>query len=439
MNDARLPEDRDVWRIAAPMILSNISVPLLGMVDTGVTGHLDSPAYLGAVAIGAMIFGFLYTGMNFLRMGTTGITAQRFGADDNDGLRVSLGQALIVSLLIALTLIALHVPIGQFALNLIGAEADVEAYASQYFSIRIWSAPGTLANFVLIGWFLGLQNARVPLLIFLTINITNIVLDLVFVLQLGMKVDGVALASVIAEYAGVVVGLFFAARALRKRSGHWPLARLFNVRAYAAFFAVNANLFVRTMALIFTFAFVTAQGARLGGLVLAANAVLMNLQTLTAFALDGFAHAAEALVGKAVGQKRRDVLERSVQLALKWSLIFAVGFFLFYVLIGPTLIRLLTNLPDVRSTAMQFLPWLVISPLVSVWSFLYDGVYVGATRSKEMRDLMLISTFAVFLPAWFLLQDYGNHGLWLAFTIFMASRGLGMHIWYRKRVLPTIM
>jgi MATE family multidrug resistance protein len=377
--------------------------------------------------------------MNFLRMGTTGITAQRFGAHDNDGLRVSLGQALIVSLLIALTLIALHVPIGQFALSLIGAEADVETYASQYFSIRIWSAPGTLANFVLIGWFLGLQNARVPLLIFLTINLTNIVLDLFFVLQLGMKVDGVALASVIAEYAGVVVGLLFAARALRERSGHWPIARLFNVRAYAAFFAVNANLFVRTMALIFTFAFVTAQGARLGGLVLAANAVLMNLQYLTAFALDGFAHAAEALVGKAVGQKRRDVLERSVQLALKWSLFFAVAFFVFYILIGPLLIRVLTNLPDVRATAMQFLPWLVISPLISVWSFLYDGVFVGATRSKEMRDIMLVSTFAVFLPAWFLLQDYGNHGLWLAFTIFMASRGIGMHIWYRKRVLPTIM
>lgn len=439
MSAARLPEDRDVWRIAAPMILSNISVPLLGMVDTGVTGHLDSPAYLGAVAIGATIFGFLYTGMNFLRMGTTGITAQRFGADDNDGLRVALGQALIVSLLIALALIALHVPIGRFALNLIGAEADVEAYASLYFSIRIWSAPGTLANFVLIGWFLGLQNARVPLLIFLTINITNIVLDLIFVLHLGMTVDGVALASVIAEYAGVVVGLGFAARALRARSGHWPMAHLFNVRSYAAFFAVNANLFVRTMALIFTFGFVTAQGARLGGLVLAANAVLMNLQNLTAFALDGFAHAAEALVGKAVGQKRRDVLERSVQLALKWSLIFAVGFFLFYVLIGPTLIGVLTDLPEVRSTALQFLPWLVVSPLISVWSFLYDGVYVGATRSKEMRDLMLVSTFAVFLPAWFLLQEFGNHGLWLAFTIFMASRGIGMHIWYRKRVLPSIM
>ena len=263
MNDQRLPEDRDIWRIAAPMILSNVSVPLLGMVDTGVTGHLESPVYLGAVAIGAILFGFLYTGMNFLRMGTTGITAQRYGANDNDGLRVSLGQALIVSLLIALTLIALQSPISHLAMSLIGAEPDVESFALQYFSIRIWSAPGTLANFVLIGWFLGLQNARVPLLIFLTINLTNIVLDLWFVLGLGMKVDGIALASVIAEYTGLTVGLIFVARALRARSGHWPFARLLNARAYAAFFAVNGHLFVRTMALMFTFAFVTAQGAGL--------------------------------------------------------------------------------------------------------------------------------------------------------------------------------
>ncbi|MGI9272444.1 MAG: MATE family efflux transporter [Woeseiaceae bacterium] len=438
MSAGRLPQDRDIWRIAAPMILSNVSVPLLGMVDTGVTGHLGSPAYLGAVAIGATIFGFLYTGMNFLRMGTTGITAQRYGANDNDGLRVSLGQALIVSLLIALTMIALQVPIGRFALDLIGAEPEVESFAQEYFSIRIWSAPGTLANFVLIGWFLGLQNARVPLLIFLTINVTNIVLDLWFVLGLGMKVDGVALASVIAEYTGVAVGLLFAAGALHKRTGRWPLSRLINVRAYTTFFAVNTNLFVRTMALVFTFAFVTAQGARLGGLVLAANAVLMNLQNLTAFALDGFAHAAEALVGKAVGEKRRDALERSVQLALKWSLVFAVGFCVLYTVIGPLMIRILTDLPDVRSTAMQFLPWLVVSPLISVWSYLYDGVYVGATRSREMRDLMLISTFVIFIPGWYLLQPFGNHGLWLAFTIFMASRGIGMHFWYRRKVLPAL-
>jgi len=249
----RLPLDRDVWHIAAPMILSNISVPLLGMVDTGVTGHLESSTYLGAVAIGATIFGFLYTGMNFLRMGTTGIAAQRFGANDNDGLRVSLGQAVIVALLIAIALIAAQRPIGQLAMNLLGPDAAVETHALQYFSIRIWSAPATLANFALIGWFIGLQNARVPLIIFLTINITNIVLDLWFVLSLGMKVDGVALASVIAEYSGLLVGLAFATRALRQRAGHWPFTRLFNVRAYAAFFSVNAHLFIRTMSLMFTF------------------------------------------------------------------------------------------------------------------------------------------------------------------------------------------
>ena len=434
----QLPGNREVWRIAAPMILSNISAPLLGMVDTGVTGHLDSPTYLGAVAIGSTIFGFLYTGMNFLRMGTTGITAQRFGANDNDGLRVSLGQAVIVAVLIALALISVQAPIGNMAMTLIGAEPEVESFALQYFSIRIWSAPGTLANYALIGWFLGLQNARVPLLIFLTINITNIVLDLVFVLGLGMKVDGVALASVVAEYSGLLVGLAFAASALKKRVGHWPLARLFNVRAYAAFFSVNAHLFVRTMALMFTFAFVTAQGARLGGLVLAANAVLLNLQLLTSFALDGIAHAAEALVGKAVGQKNREAFAQAVRLSLKWSLVFAAGFCSLYVVAGPLLVRLLTDLPEVRETAMTYLPWLVISPLISVWSFLYDGVYVGATRAREMRNIMVFSAFAIFLPAWYLLQGFGNHGLWLAFTLFMASRGIGMHIGYRRKIFPSM-
>jgi MATE family multidrug resistance protein len=430
--------DRDVWRIAAPMILSNISVPLLGMVDTGVVGHLESAVYLGAVAIGATIFGFLYTGMNFLRMGTTGIAAQRFGAGDNDGLRVSLGQAVIVAMLIAFLLIALQRPIGNIALRLIGGDVDVQSYALEYFTIRIWSAPGTLVNYVLIGWFLGLQNARVPLLIFLTINITNIILDLVFVLGLGMKVDGVALASVIAEYSGLVVALIFVAKALRVHTGHWPLARLFRIRAYAAYFSVNGNLFVRTMALMFTFAFVTAQGARLGGLVLAANAVLMNIQLLTSMALDGFAHAAEALVGKAIGQQNREALQRSVRLSLKWSLFFAVGFCLLYLLLGPLLIRILTDLTDVRATAMTYLPWLILSPLVSVWSFLYDGVYVGATRARDMRNIMVFSSLIVFLPAWFLLQDYGNHGLWLAFTLFMASRGIGMHIGYHRRLLPAV-
>ena len=420
------------------MILSNITVPLLGMVDTGVVGHLENATYLGAVAVGSTIFGFLYTGMNFLRMGTTGIAAQRFGARDNAGLRASLGQALIVALVVAGLLIALRSPIGHLAIRLIGGDHGVQAFAYEYFAIRVWSAPGTLANYVLIGWFIGLQNARIPLLIFLTINSINIVLDLVFVVALGMKVDGVALASVIAEYTALIVALAFAARELRRHEGRWPWSRLFNIRAYGAYFSVNANLFVRTMALVFTFAFVTAQGARLGALVLAANAVLMNLQHLTAFGLDGFAHAAEALVGKAVGAGEREAVERSVRLCLKWSLIFSVGFLVTYAVAGPWFIRLLTDLPDVRGAAMDYLPWLVVSPLVSVWPFLYDGVYVGATKARSMRNIMLVSTLLVFLPAWYLLQPLGNHGLWLAFLLFMASRGIGMHLGYRRNVLPSV-
>ena len=438
MKATDLPRDRDVWRIAAPMILSNISVPLLGMVDTGVVGHLESPVYLGAVAIGGTIFSFLYTGVNFLRMGTTGIAAQRFGAGDFDGLRVSLGQALVVAQLIALTVILLQWPVGRVAMELLGAEGALREHALEYFAIRIWSAPGTLANFVMVGWFLGLQNARVPLVIFLTINLTNIVLDLLFVLVLGMKVDGVALASVFAEYTGLAVALLFAVRELRRNSGHWPMQKFVKLREYTAFFSVNANLFVRTMALMFTIAFVTAQGTRMGGLILAANAILMQLQNLTAFGLDGLAHAAEALVGKAVGQQRRDALERAVTLSLKWSLIFAAGFSAAYLLLGPHLINVLTDLPAVRETTLRYLPWMIVSPLVSVWSFLYDGVYVGATRAREMRNIMVFSAFAVFIPAWFVLQPLGNDGLWLAFLLFLASRGIGMHIWYRRSVLPAL-
>jgi MATE family multidrug resistance protein len=438
MTATDLPRDRDVWRIAAPMILSNISVPLLGMVDTGVVGHLESPVYLGAVAIGGTIFSFLYTGVNFLRMGTTGIAAQRFGADDFDGLRVSLGQALVVAQIIAFAVILLQWPIGQAAMKLLGAAGALRELALEYFSIRVWSAPGTLANFVMVGWFLGLQNARVPLLIFLTINLTNIALDLLFVLVLGMKVDGVALASVIAEYAGLAVALFFAARELRRHSGHWPINKFVKLREYAAFFSINANLFIRTMALMFTIAFVTAQGTRMGGLILAANAILMQLQNLTAFGLDGLAHAAEALVGKAVGQRRRDVLERSVTLCLRWSLIFAAGFSAAYFLLGPQLINVLTDLPSVRETTLRYLPWMIVSPLVSVWSFLYDGVYVGATRAREMRNIMVFSAFGVFIPTWFVLQPFGNDGLWLAFLLFLASRGIGMHIGYRRSVLPAL-
>lgn len=435
MPSEALPNDRDVWRIAAPMILSNISVPLLGMVDTGVTGHLDDAVYLGAVAIGSTIFGFLYAGFNFLRMGTTGITAQRFGADDGDGLKIALGQALIAALAIALALIALQIPIATLSMHLLGPTPDIANFANEYFYIRIWSAPATLANYALIGWFIGLQNARIPLYIVLVINLTNIVLDLFFVLVLGMKVDGVAAASVIAEYSGLAVGGIFALSYLKRHSGHMLMSHLTTLKEYKSFFAVNAHLLVRTMALMFTFASITAAGARLGGMVLAANAVLINLLSLMSFALDGFAHAAEALVGKAVGAKDREALHQAVTLALRWSLYVSVLFSLFFLVAGRPLVRLLTDLPVVIEVSFTYLPWLILLPLVAVWSYLYDGVFVGATRAREMRDIMLISTFLVFVPAWYAFSFLGNHGLWLALTLFLASRGIGMHYYYRTRVL----
>ncbi len=420
------------------MILSNISVPLLGMVDTGVVGHLDNAVYLGAVAIGSTIFGFLYSGVNFLRMGTTGITAQRFGANDDDGLRVALGQALVVSTTIAILLILLQAPLGVLALELIGPDTSVAGYASEYFSIRIWSAPATLANYALIGWFIGLQNARVPLYVVLVINLTNIALDLIFVLLLGMKVDGVAAASVIAEFAGVAVGVSFAIAELRRRGGHLAMSHLTTLREYSEFFSINVNLFIRTMALMFSFAFVTAAGARMGGLILAANAVLMNLLNLLAFALDGLAHAAEALVGKAAGAKDRQAVERSVQLTMRWSLYVAIGFSILFWITGPIFVRVLTNIPEVVETTLQYLPWMTAAPVIAFWAYLYDGVFVGATRAREMRNSMVVSTFLVFLPAWFAFRFMGNHGLWLAFMIFLGSRGIGMHYYYRRRVLPGI-
>ncbi len=420
------------------MILSNISVPLLGMVDTGVSGHLENPSYLGAVAIGSTIFSFLFMGVNFLRMGTTGITAQRFGADDHEGLRVALGQAVIVALAIALVFLVLQQPIGHYSMLLLGPEGAIRTFAREYFSIRIWSAPATLTNLVLIGWFIGLHNVRAPLFIVLVTNITNIALDLLFVVVLGMAVDGIAAASVIAEYSGVVLGVTLVLRELKQHRGAWPLHKLTAIREYGGFFSINANLFVRTMALVFTFSFITAQGARLGGLLLAANAVLLNLQTLLAFALDGFAHAAEALVGKAVGQNSRAALAQAVTISLRWSVYVAVGFSVFFGLFGTEIINLLTDIQAVRNIAIRYLPWLIVSPLISVWSYLYDGVFVGATRARDMRNIMLASTLLVFLPGWYLLQPMGNHGLWLALMLFMASRGIGMHIAYRRRILAGI-
>jgi MATE family multidrug resistance protein len=438
--DGRPPEsssesaygNQAVWRIALPMILSSVTTPLIGMVDTAVVGHLEQPWYLGAVAAGSTIFTVLFMGLNFLRMGTTGVTAQAFGALHGDRVRMALGQGLLTALALATLLITLRDPIVDISLTALGASPEVARHARDYFEVRVWSAPASLANYVLIGWLLGMQNARGPLALMLTINATNIVLDLLFVLQLGMQVRGVALATLLAELAGLAVGLAFVSRELARFPGRWQRAALFDFGQYRALLGINANLLLRTLSLMFVLAFITARGARAGDVILAANALLMNFQHLLSYALDGIAHAAEALVGKAVGAGDRRGLEEAVRRTLRWSAGFAAAFALAYAATGTMLVDLLTGIPDVRATARDYLPWLVLSPLVSVWAFLYDGVYVGATRSREMRVVMMSAALFVFLPGWYLLRPLGNHALWIAFLLFMAARGAGMHWWWRR-------
>ena len=404
------------------------------MVDSGVAGHLPGPQYLGAVAVGATIFSVIFMGMNFLRMGTTGITAQAYGAQQPDIIRTALARSIAIALVLALILLVAQVPIRAAALHLISPEAEALAFAATYFDVRIWSAPAVLVNFAILGWFLGLQNARVPLVLLLTINITNMVLDLWFVLGLGYHVDGIAMASVIAEYTGLLVGITFVLRELKKYPGHYVLSEVLDRVQMRRTISINSNILVRTLCLMFSFAFFTAMGARLGPLELAANALLINLQHFMAYGLDGFALAAEALVGKALGMKERRYLELAVKRCLQWTLLVAVVFSGTFALTGNMMIAWMTDIEAIRTTAAIFLPWMILSPLVSAWSFLYDGVLIGATWAREMRNSMLFSTFIIYVPAWYLLQDYGNHGLWLAFMIFMLARAGSMFVYYRLRL-----
>ncbi len=367
------------------------------------------------------------------------MAAQAVGNNDADGVRGVLIQAGAIALCIAAALLVLQVPIGRLAIGLINPADDVAQAASAYYAIRIWAAPAALLNYALIGWFIGLQDARSPLLMMLLVNVTNIVLDLVFVLGLALDVRGVALASAIAEYAGLGFALSLARRRLRQWPCATPWRDLLNLKRMHQLLSVNGHLLIRTLALMFTFALFTALGARQGSLILAANAVLLNFQYLMAFALDGFANAAEALIGKAIGGDDRAGLKRAWRRTLAWSAGIAVVFALAYALLGPPLVRAMTDIAGVRHAALTYLPWLVLLPLTSTWCFFYDGVFVGATMARQMRNSMLLATFICFVPLAFgLLPVLANHGLWLALNVFMLARGAAQHvIWVRSPLVAA--
>lgn len=430
---------RRVWRLAAPIILSNISTPILGAVDTAVVGHLPDPAYIGGVSLGAVIFSFVFWGFGSMRMSATGLTAQALGAGDKPEFVAILNRSLLLAVVLGAAVILLQWPLAEAAFFLLEASARVEAQTAIYYDVLIWGAPAAVATFAASGWLIGAQRTTAALVVQLTLTGLNMVLDFVFVLGFGWGVAGVALATLISHYVALAVALVACLRVRRQIAGGIVAARILEPARLSAMFAINTDMFLRTLMLLFGFAYFTAESAKLGDVVLAANTVLLHLQNLYAFTLDGFAHAAEALVGQAFGARRRQAFSTAVRVSTIWACAFAVFAALIILALGPTLIDLMTGITDVRATAAIYLPWLIASPLLSVWSFQLDGIFVGATRSADMRNAMLLSLLVFLVAVWLLPPSFGNHGLWLALMLFMLGRGVTLAVLYPRlpQALPS--
>ncbi len=427
---------RSVLSIALPVMASNVSTPLIGVVDTAVVGRIPDPAYIGAVAIGALVFTFAFWAFGFLRMGTTGLTAQAVGARDGAEMLASLGRALVLAVAIGAALIALQWPIRETAFALLQGSEQVEGLARRYFDIRIWAAPATLANYALLGWFIGLGRTDLGLALQLVLNLTNIALDALFVLGFGWDVRGVAAGTLLAELTAAGVGLAIALRHARRAGARFDVARLRDPAKLRRTLAVNGDIMIRSLALILVFVWFVANGARQGDVILAANAVLMQLVSVSAYFLDGLAFAAETLVGQAVGAAHRAGLLKAVRITTVWAAGVAAALVLAFALLGGTLIDLLTVDPNARSAARTYLPWAAAAPLAGVWAFQLDGIFIGATRTAEMRNAMLAS-LAIFLAGWWLLLPYGNHGLWGALYVSYAAR-IGTLFRYYPRLVESV-
>ena len=422
------PTHRRVWALAAPMILSNISVPLVALVDSTVIGHLPHAHQLGAVAVGASLYIYLAWMMGFLRMGTTGFAAQAAGRGDGTALRQILVQGLLLGLGLSLFLAAIALPFSRVALSVMQPSPELHDMTLAFFHNRLFGLPASLASYALVGWFLGAQNARAPLAILLTTNLMNIALNLWFVLGLDWGVVGSARASVIAEWSGALLGLWLTRGALRAYPGKMAWGALRVWQNWKPLLGVNRDIFIRSLLLQSVFFAITVQGARLGDATVAANALLLNGLLLTAHALDGLAHAVEALCGHAIGARDRTALRRSMVVACGWSLFASALFALLFLLGGHWFVEMQTDIASVRETAFQYLPYLAVLPLIAVWSYLLDGLFIGATRAREMRNAMLMSVAIAFPVAW-ALQGDGNHGLWISFLLFMVLRSgiLGLY------------
>lgn len=419
-----------VLGIAIPIMLSNVSQPLIGVVDTAVIGRLPEPYYIGAIAIASLIFDFVYWGFGFLRLGTSGLTAQAIGASDERETISVLARASLVAVGCGTLLIALGPLIEQLAFEFVEGSREVEENAAIYFRIRIWSAPFALMGFVILGWFIGQGRARMALGLQLFLNITNMALDALFVLRFGMGPLGVGLGTLIAEIAAAGVGMLAIGLELRRRGLRFEKVHVFDAAKLRRTFAINFDIMIRSWCLMFAFWWHTAQGARQGDVIVSANAVLMHCFEVAAYLIDGFAYAAEALVGQAVGAGNRQRYRDAVTISTIWAL--GVGAILAVIILaaGPLIIDALAVNAEVRQTARIYLPWVALSSILGVICFQLDGIFTGATRTADMRNMMIVS-IAVYLAVWWGASSLlGNHGLWLALNVFFVVRAvtLGMRL-----------
>jgi len=427
--------NKRVLQLAIPNIISNISVPLLGAVDTAVIGHLEHVYYLGAIAVGSIIFDFIFWGFGFLRMGTTGLVAQAYGANNIQRTKVILVRVLLVALGGSVLILLLQYPLIEFSLWAIDATPEVEQYTRIYYKIRIFSAPATLSLFAINGWFLGMQNARYPMIITIFLNLLNITTNLIFVFYFGMNVDGVAWGSLLSSYCAIALAatLYFITYNKVKISVSW--SDLVELEELKKFFSVNRDIFIRTLCLIFSYAFFTASSAKMGDVWLAANTILLQLWYISAYAVDGFAYAAESLVGRYVGARDFKKMKKAIWTCMAWGLGFGLVGTLFYAVFDRELLSIFTDKPLVIETAMIVAVWLIIAPIVNSVCFIWDGVYIGATSTSAMRNSMLIATILFFVPVYYLVKPYaGNHALWIAMTSFMVIRGVTLTLYARKEL-----
>ncbi len=421
---------RRILSLAVPSIVANITTPLLSLVDTGITGHMGSPIYIGAISVGGVMFNMIYWLFGFLRAGTSGISAQAYGASDTEQQSLALYRSLGVAAILGLVLVLVKIPLLDLLQWIVSADPSTSSLAGTYFSILIFGAPAVLCTFALSGWFLGMQNSRMLMISSMVINVVNIVASLMLVLGAGWKIPGVATGTLVAQWSGLAVGLIMLRRYKLVRM---PLSRIFRADELKRFFRVNSDMMLRGICFIALTTWFTKMGASQGAVMLAVNTILLQFFMFFSYMMDGFAFAGEALIGRYVGAGDIEKMKNCVVSLMKWGILMALLFTVVYLMLGKPIINMLTADEEVRHAALDYLPWAVATPLAGMAAFVWDGVFVGATLTRQLVLTMVISVgvfFAVFFLSW---HTMGNNGLWLAFILYLISRWVVQTVIYHTR------